>query len=224
MGRYTRCSNRGESFPYRKCVMSQPRDEIRTGAVASDHTRPLQVIAAALALLFGWQLWAPGELLPSLGFSKADVAIDSLPSGTPIPADVRLVKMGRSEERVTLKQVAGSACHVLVFFQSTCPACEAIAPLWSDIVHVKESEGEAVPVTWIAIFRRDEEAAAFVRRHRLNSDWYSLAEDRDRRALGIQHWPQIWLISDGVLRARLPRTPEQVLSRSDLGALCKGGV
>jgi hypothetical protein len=198
--------------------MSQHSGEPASHAALSRSTRLLRAASIVLGLTLVYQVLTPEGLFPALRLSESRTTPDSLEWGARIPTDVRTVRLGSSQAERDPFQRRG--CSILVFFQSTCPSCEALAPLWSGLEEVTSARGAVIPVAWIALFPGDTGASAFVSRHRVNVQSYSLADDHSRRALGIRHWPQLWLVSDGVFRARLSRSPSSLKTAPVLDSFC----
>ncbi len=182
----------------------------------------LRLVTAFLALLLTWQLLSSGRGASRVSSSESSSTVDSLEWGAPVPRSARVTQQGASAKSVDMYRSLGASCTLLVFFQSSCPACESVAPLWSDVQAVETASGLLVPVVWVAVFRHDDGAGDFVRRHHLAPKWLSLESDKDRRQLGIQSWPQVWVVSNGVFRAKVARTPKRISSEQNLDNICDG--
>ncbi|MGH7926510.1 MAG: hypothetical protein ACREQV_01785, partial [Candidatus Binatia bacterium] len=63
-----------------------------------------------------------------------DVGAQTITSGE-VLEDIELISFANGERRglVSLHEVFGSGCGIMVFFLSTCPFCEEMAPKWSNV-------------------------------------------------------------------------------------------
>lgn len=112
--------------------------------------------------------------------------------------NVQLASFVGSEQRdnVSLRQMFADGCGLLVFFVSTCPFCEEMAPKWAGVSSISTGRGDIRPA-WIAVSAADTGATGFVRRHNLTQPWYAVQTPDDRRDLGINGWPTLYVVSAG---------------------------
>lgn len=108
-----------------------------------------------------------------------------------------------------------SRCGLLVFFSSSCPACERAAPSWEgrDSLEVADAR---VPVFWIGR-GDDREASSWVERHGFKNS-YEVRPDAWRE-LGVEFVPQMYIVdNDGAFIADEIGKPEYVerFSQEDL--------
>jgi len=106
-------------------------------------------------------------------------------------------------------------CGLLVFFSSSCPACERAAPAWEGRDSL-EVAGARIPVLWIGR-RDDREASSWTKRHGFNNS-YLVRRDAWWQ-LGIEYVPQMYIVDhDGTFIADEIGKPEYVerLSQDEL--------
>lgn len=145
-----------------------------------------------------------------LVYQTTDIAArDVVLSDTLTDPSLRMMAMN-GEKRVRLSSLLSSPCTVLIMYESHCPACEKLAPLWSG----RDSLGlgsEAAPVRWIDVNNVDEGGDAFVKRHELPGPPAFFLSRREVRTFGIASWPQIWVVDRARrLIAAGARSPEAV--------------
>jgi thiol-disulfide isomerase/thioredoxin len=85
-------------------------------------------------------------------------------------------------------------CMVLVFFESSCPYCDAMGPAWAESERVAVGDRD-FPVLWIGINPEDTGAEAFIARFRLPRPFYLLADLKQHRAAGIVAWPLVYAVN-----------------------------
>jgi hypothetical protein len=112
--------------------------------------------------------------------------------------NIQLASFVGSERRdnVSLRQVFADGCGLFVFFVSTCPYCDEMAPKWADVSTITTASGD-IRVAWVAVTIADSGAIDFVRRHNLTQPWYAIRTTDERRDLGITGWPTLYLVSAG---------------------------
>lgn len=137
----------------------------------------------------------PGDALPDLSLDRI-VASSS----------------GRQEvERgPRLSDFVRTGCAIVLFFESTCPACERIAPSWSNRRSIV-IDGIALPVHWVTVHRTDAGALRFAQRHGLPQPVYAVRSAADLSALGVNSWPRAYAIAGrGVYAGSLRILPEEI--------------
>ena len=103
-------------------------------------------------------------------------------------------------------------CRLLIFFESSCPACELIAPDWEEqeLLHIGEA-GRA-QVTWITVSPEDTGARRFLDVHGLARPGLSLTSSSAWEALGITHWPMMYLVDgQGTVLASPQGRPTEIV-------------
>lgn len=125
--------------------------------------------------------------------------------------DANLIELGAGvEPPSSLRAVAGEGCTLLIFFASTCPYCEQIAPLWAEVDSV-ELGGAFAKVAWVGVTPADTGALDFVRTHRLAEPAYVAESRAESRRAGIGGWPYVLLVNSGVVRGvGLPWSPSRI--------------
>ena len=103
-----------------------------------------------------------------------------------------------NRQTVVLDSIFTEACTVAVFFASTCPVCETIAPNWARLTRIEHS-GRNFPVVWIAVDRHDRGASQFVRDNQLPTPWYAFLDRKDRNAWAVDRWPLIYFVAKGAV-------------------------
>jgi hypothetical protein len=139
---------------------------------------------------------------------RRDVVVADVLPGDRV-ADVRLRPLsgdGPTRTRGARGLFAGS-CGVTVFFLSTCPACDVMAPAWSGVDSVTVG-GRGVPVAWIGL-SADTAAASFLGMYDL-APGYVAKSLHDLARLGVSGTPTVYLLNRGALVARLPRVPSEI--------------
>ncbi len=119
-----------------------------------------------------------------------------------LPGNTRSIELGR----------VLTECTVIVFFESSCPHCDAIGPAWAEKETV-DLGGSEVPVRWVSVNPFDAGALAFMERFRLPGPHYHLADEEQRAAAGVSGWPTAYALDEnGQLLAILPPTPTKLAS------------
>ncbi len=90
-------------------------------------------------------------------------------------------------------------CAILIFFRSTCPACEKIVQSWRYVDSLQVA-GTPLPVRWIGT-AMDPSAEEWIQRHNLGSAY--IADVTTWRTLGVRFVPVGYIVdSNKVLLAR----------------------
>lgn len=163
------------------------------------------IVLSALAMLA--LLVRNASTLISLRRERTLGNVESPTLGSRLP-DISLVQVAADTAPIghrgtPLSSITGAAgCSVLIFFESSCPACEALAPSWRG-VHVL-GLGH-VPVTWVTIHKADTGAKSFLERHGLPRPAYAISGRADRMMIGALFWPNIYVVdSANGLLAQIP--------------------
>jgi hypothetical protein len=121
-------------------------------------------------------------------------------------------QFARGPEPITA--LANESCAVLVFFSSFSDHARRVAQLWSGVTHFAV-DSFRMPVHWIAD-ERDTGAAGFIAEHDLPQEWFTYATLEDRRRLGVNASPTLYLVAQGGKFARsLPQDPLEVSAIRD---------
>lgn len=133
---------------------------------------------------------------------------DTLP---PISLDVLVETPGSVKPTaLTLETISKQSCTVMIFFESSCPACEALAPHWSK-VHTVRSGVQAFAVSWVSVRHQDPNARSFIERHALARPAYAVRSQSDLARIGIGYWPQVVVLGEnGVFLGNVARTPDEI--------------
>jgi len=98
-----------------------------------------------------------------------------------------------------------------VFFDSSCPYCENIAPHWSGIRKL-ELNGASVHVDWIGVLAEDPGAREYVNSFSPGSGWLRVPSDRARGELGAFGTPLAYIIGpDRVFHGRTAVLPREIV-------------
>jgi len=141
--------------------------------------------------------YAKGQVLPRMTFRKA---------------------LGSPWERLRRPHLDGliQGCALLIFFRSTCPACERLAPEWGGQPVVQIAD-VVLPVFWIGA-ADDSGAQAWLERHSLRNGL--LARERTwRQDLRVSYVPQYYILAPGRLLVGIGggelTRPEALTTRGD---------
>lgn len=120
----------------------------------------------------------------------------------------------------TRLNVAFPACGVVVFFNSTCPACERVAPGWNGADSITVS-GTRLPVVWIGT-SSDKGASDWLGRHGFKNSY--LVKATDWRQLNVDFVPQVFIVANGMLfdRAIGRREVVEQLAIEDMACSAEG--
>ncbi len=147
-----------------------------------------------------------------LMFQVSWILFDRRAIAAPTPGDqlidARIISTGGDLTGTTLRNITTASCQVVVFYHSTCPVCDRIAPFWQHTQRVT-TKTEDIPVIWVSVSASDTGASAFLSRHDLASNGaLGVASIRELKRLGITAWPRFLLVdSAGHYTAEGPRKP-----------------
>lgn len=145
-------------------------------------------------------------------FQASWILFDRRAIAAPTPGDqlidARIISTEGNLTGTTLRNIATASCQVVVFYHSTCPVCDRIAPFWQRTQRVTTNTGN-IPVIWVSVSASDTGARAFLSRHELSSnDALGVVSIRELKRLGITAWPRFLLVdSAGHYTAEGPRKP-----------------
>ncbi len=130
-----------------------------------------------------------------------------------------------------LKGLAGTGCAIVIFFESTCPACEQMAPRWVGLRQLQVGDRSA-RVVWVSVNREDRGGTQFLRGMHVTGSWYAVRSLEQVHALGVRAWPTIYIIdSYGRLAglgdtdpARVKTLPKACKDTLQGAEVTKGGV
>lgn len=119
---------------------------------------------------------------------------------------------------VTMAEVAGGGCAVVLFFASTCSVTPKISPLWKGVEKIVRGDRSAA-IAWISVNVADSGAEAFMRNEGLPGEPLFVQSSEDLRYLGVTGYPVAYLIGPGgTYLGQIAREPHAIDS---LPALCR---
>lgn len=125
--------------------------------------------------------------------------------------DVGVRPIGQSmlgDRTLPLADLFNRGCGLLVFFWSSCPACEQQAPLWSGKQFLVLPDGE-LPIAWIGV-ASDPGAEDFLQRNDL-APGFVVDQLQTFGRLGVRGTPTVYLVQGGKYIREMPRLPVEIV-------------
>lgn len=133
-------------------------------------------------------------------------SVRQLQPGDQLP-NLRLVGHSARTGRVTgtryLSELPGPTCTIVIFFQSTCAGCRAVAHEWRGRSFF-ESGAESIPVVWMGVAPTDSGANDFINGNELRDDYYLPQSAQEIVDLGVVRWPSVYVVGPGPILVRKP--------------------
>jgi hypothetical protein len=125
---------------------------------------------------------------------------------------ILISNVGGSSEESSLGKL-GTGCAILVFFQSGCRACAALAPHWGSTKSLLAGH-DSLPVYWVSVSPDDPKAEAFVNDFKLAPRYVEAVKGKDMVDLGVVQYPAVYIVKDGRVLVRKPGLyPEDIVKR-----------
>jgi hypothetical protein len=137
--------------------------------------------------------------------------------GYPLAGDeLELLRLVRTADATHIPAPSPS-CTAIVFVRSTCPACERVAPSYTDKRSVRFKDASVADLVWVG-FAGDEGYDEFVARHRL---WQPVRlRSSDANSWGVDKVPLMYIVDrEGKLVVVTHPAPAYVDSLEPSGCL-----
>lgn len=141
-------------------------------------------ITLVLLAILGWQVIGDAPPRPDSGRTPPAETGDSVP-------ELRVTMIAGEADTARLSDLVDRGCHLVYFFDPSCPACRDAARDWR--THGKGPFVDSpIGMRWVSISASSDSTAAFVHRYDLPDSTLIVTDDPGLGNVGIGAIPGVW--------------------------------